>query len=386
MPLTLAHPTASPTTDRPLVGEILRGGGTAMGGTDQLGLPVAGFVWTGTLWVPMSGTADGSLNVNTTIADVLSEYSAAAILTAVKNLLTSMGDGLATETAVAAELRKLTGLGAVGKASRIMPPRQATVAGHPVTDISNEQGMKIVHDIAAVAFDANRKYVGIDAGAYVSPVAPAAITDTQSVVTFTGTTLLGRSYVLFNCTDRMYHTILTAVDPAGGAVGTLTVAPAIPSANAVLRIPFTSTPSAMNTAADAMQTIDVVAPPKGVNGPAVLLSNAALVEAMGLVTNIDVPVSNYDLDTIQIFSDCAVGGETYQWDIFGRIDDQAAGDWQNINGWFNVAGSALGGAADPIGSLCRISVRTQLRELRVTRTKGAGGGAAAVRVWIMEGR
>jgi hypothetical protein len=323
MPITLAHPTTSPTVDRPAIGEVLRGGGTAMGGTDQLGLPNANFVWTGTMWVPMSAAADGSINVNTSIADVLSEYSAAAALTVLRGLLFEMGDGVASSDAVAAELRKLTAKGSVGQAHQVMPARQATVAGQPVTDISTQQGMKIVHDVAQVAFDANRKYVAVDAGAYTSPITAAAATDTTSTVTFTGVNLLGRSYLLFNATDRMYHTILAAVDPAGGAVGTLTITPAIPSANAVLRIPFTSVPWAINTAADAMQTLAVVGDPPRINGSATFVSTHAAIAAGAQYI---IPCAMYGRYQIDIYWYTDLASVTaLSWNIYGKYNNEAWG-------------------------------------------------------------
>ena len=59
----------------------------------------------------------------------------------------------------------------------------------------------------------------------------------------------------------------------------------------------------------------------------------------------------------------------------------------NINGFFTVAGSALAVQADPILTVARLSVRTQLREINVQRTKGGTDlGNAAIRVWAMLGR
>lgn len=141
---------------------------------------------------------------------------------------------------------------------------------------------------------------------------------------------------------------------------------------------------AYNFAVAAVQNIPVVASPKGVNGPAVLLSNVAQAEIAGTYF-IDVPVSNYDLQTIQIYW-AAFAGDTYQWDILARIDDLPAGDWVNVNAWFNVAGTALGGAANAGLSICRISTRTQIRELRLQRIKTNNNGVASIRTWVMEGR
>lgn len=149
----------------------------------------------------------------------------------------------------------------------------------------------------------------------------------------------------------------------------------------------------MNTAADAQQTMDVVPSPKGVNGPAVLLSNAALAEA-GAPTTYSLPafVANYDLYTVWIFWDGSAGGggndDTYSWDIFGRIDDQAVGDFVNVGAWGNTVGTALGGAAITGLTAWRVSTRTQLRELDIRRTKTVVGvaGTCSIRVWIEMGR
>lgn len=376
MPKTLAHPTASPTTDYPVFGDILTGGGAVPVGKDKLGQPSSGYVFTGALWIPQSATLAGEALVK--------EYSAAGIWGSVVNLLDEMRENRQTTEGARAALAIMTELGIAAQAYTTMPGIKVGTDGHSAVLSAQRQGISMAHNLGQLAFDCQRKYVGIDAGAYVSPVAVNGVQ-----VTFTGVNLVGRAVLCFNSTDRTYHSIGTVVDPAGGAVGTFQVSPPIPSANAVLRIPYSSTEMAYNTATDAMQTLPIAAPPKGVNGPAVLLSNAAIVDAPAVDIDIAVPVSNYDLFTVWIYW-LGAGDDTYEWNVLGRIDDLAApGDLVNINAWFNVAGTALPGASIAGLSAARITARTQLRELVIRRRKTQVGGvsdAASIRVWIMTGR
>lgn len=140
----------------------------------------------------------------------------------------------------------------------------------------------------------------------------------------------------------------------------------------------------VNTAVDAQQTMAVTAAPPAVNGPAVLLSSAALAEAAGAY-DIPVPVSNYDLLTVGVYIDAAAG-DTYQIDLLARIDDQAVGDLINVNAMFTTGGTALGAAADPCALLSCTTTRKKFRELVVRRTKANNNGNAVARIWFMEGR
>ncbi len=316
---------------------------TGAWGTAPYGAPVGGYAWdpVALLWLPLL-TGPGGLTVV--------EYSAAAALAAVQRLAAEMANGVLSTDAVAAGISKLTESGAVARAAGLMPARQTATEGHPVTDLATWQGMPITHDVAHIAFSANRKYVGVDAGAYTSPVGAAASTDTTSAVTFTGVTLTGRAVLIFNATDRMYHTITTIVDPAGGAVGTLTVTPAIPSASAVLRIPYTDTPHGWNSAADALQTLAVVGDPPRINGPATFISvNAALAANFQYI----IPCALYGRYQIDITWYTA-GTTQVQFMIYGKYNDAAwaalgaipAGYSQNAK-FQTVAGIAFG--APPVG-------------------------------------
>jgi len=286
--------------------------------------------------------------------------------------------------ALRSDMNRMIGTGLTARGIILEPGRQGIVEQALVRLLGTKQGHLLTFDIGMLLSGVQRKYIGIDAGAYVAPAAPAGIADLTSSVTFTGVNVTNLVRRIYNVTDDMVHTVVTVVDPAGGAVGTLTVTPAIPSANAVLRIPFSASPFAWNSATDATQTLPIAACPKGVNGPAALLSNAALAEAAGPY-HLYLPVSNYDLLSFQIYW-AAFAGDTYQWDILARLDDQAAGDWVNINTAFTVNGTALGGAANAGLTMATTTFRRQFREIDVQRTKVNNNGVANIRTWAMVGR
>lgn len=234
-------------------------------------------------------------------------------------------------------------------------------------------------DLAGTFSTGYRKILGIDAGAYTNPAALA------TTINYTGVNLNGRTAgLVFDRTNMKKYRILSVTDPVPPAAGVITIYGGFAAASTQLIIPYSDVPHSYDTATDADRGILVAAPPPAVNGPAVLLSSAALAEVAGTY-NLDVYVANYDLITVQAFWDAAAG-DTYQFNLWARIDDQPAGDWTNINAWFNVAGTALGAAVDPGQFIARISTRTKLRELRVERIKVNNNGNAIMRVWIMEGR
>jgi hypothetical protein len=371
MTIALGHPVSG--REMTSQGEILRGGGTAVGRQDQLGVPTAGFVWTGTLWVPMSGTAAGHINV--VVPAGITEPNSLGIWDVLRNLFTEMQGEHRTIQEVQTEIRKLTEAGSALSASRIPVDGRLAPDGTPVTARGLQQGVPFIHNLGAVAFDVNRKYVGTDAGAYVSPAAPAAANAPNSMVTFTGVNLVGRVYVLYNVTDHTYHLVTAAVDPAGGAVGTLTVVPAIPSANAVLRIPFASVPHGYNTAADAIQGLSVNPSQNHLNGPAEALSITA--DLANGTTQYFIPCLGYGRVGIEfIWTANAASVRTLSFHIFGKITDAA---WagigaipaaQNCENMFQLTtGSTAWGAAAASG---RIVGRTQdpvpFRELCVEMT------------------
>lgn len=235
-----------------------------------------------------------------------------------------------------------------------------------------------------------RRVVGVDVGAVIPTAVPNSFT-----LQWTGVSLAGRVFEVLNLTRGTRHRVTNVVDPVPPAAGTLTLQKPIAQAGDICVIPFTAVPLGYSTATDALRTEPVTASPPAVNGPAPLLANAALAEA-GAPTSYSLPayVANYDLYTVWIFWDGSAGGggndDIYQWDIRGRIDDQAVGDWINANTWFDVIGSALGAGGAGITGLtgARSSARTKLREIDVYRTKTVVGvaGTVNVRVWIELGR
>jgi len=241
------------------------------------------------------------------------------IVNTLVNILASILDNVTATEAVRAELSKLTIGGISVRSILLEPARQSAVEGQAVTLVSSRQGHLFSHDLGLLPAGVLRKYVGVDAGAYVSPVGAAGPTDTTSAVTFTGVLLVGRVRRLYNVTDDMFHTITTIVDPAGGVVGTLTVTPAIPSASAVLRIPYAATPFAWNSATDATQTLAVAGDPPRINGPATFLSVGAAVIGNG-TTQYVLPCANYARYSISIVWTSAVT-TTLQFRSYGKHDD-----------------------------------------------------------------
>jgi hypothetical protein len=144
---------------------------------------------------------------------------------------------------------------------------------------------------------------------------------------------------------------------------------------------------AYNYAAQAVQFIQVVAAPKAVNGPATLLSNAALADAGGAGADFDMPLpfSNYDTLTVSGYWACG-GADTYQLDILARIDDLAApGDLVNVNALFTPAAALGAPSIGPTTILVHTIQRFQWREV-VARRRKVGNLAASVRFGYMMGR
>ena len=144
-------------------------------------------------------------------------------------------------------------------------------------------------------------------------------------------------------------------------------------------------PIAYSTPTDAIRSEPIIAPPKAVNGPAVLLSSEAQVDAIG---SYDMPfyAANYDTFTVSGYWLCP-GAETYQLDILARIDDLAApGDLVNVNALFLPAGVLGVASVGPTTIQVSTSVRVQWREVVVRRTKAGGGTASAIRIGHMNGR
>lgn len=262
--------------------------------------------------------------------------------------------------------------------------------GVPVPLLSMRQGHLLGFDLGTLLSGAMRKYVGVDAGAYVSPAAPAAAGALFSAVTFTGVTLGGRVRRIYNATDDMVHTVdpVSIVDPVGGAVGTMNVYPAIPSANAVLRIPYSSIPFAWNSATDALQTLAVSGDPPRINGPATFLAVNAANIADG-TTQYVLPTANYARQGIQIEWTCA-GATLLTFNAFGKIDDAAwaaAGTinpGRNINAWMQTTPGGVAFGAPPRGGAtlnvinARIQDPTRWNSIAIEMTASQSAGNSTV--------
>lgn len=198
----------------------------------------------------------------------------------------------------------------------------------------------------ALATIGYRKVLGVDAGAYVAPAGGA------TTFTFTGVNLLGKAFVVFDRTYKTLHYITNIVDPAGGAVGTITVdRPFISTPVAsVLVVPYMATPHAWNSATDATQTLAVAGDPPRINGPATFLAwNAALAANQQII----LPCALYGRYQIDITWYTA-GTTLVQFNIFGKYNDAAWGALGTIPPGYSqntkfqtVAGVAFG--APPIG-------------------------------------
>lgn len=162
-----------------------------------------------------------------------------------------------------------------------------------------------------------RKILNVDAGTYTAVAAGA------TTISYTGVTLAGRTCgIVWNATDRMLHQITNVTDPAGATPGVITLAAGIPTAGAVLLVPYTSLPHAYNSAADATQTLAVVGDPPRINGPAqfIAITGAAVVD--GTYQYI-IPCALYGRPQVQIR--WAVNGNTlFQFRSYGKVDNTIA--------------------------------------------------------------
>jgi hypothetical protein len=161
-----------------------------------------------------------------------------------------------------------------------------------------------------------RRVVPIDGGSITPPVAGG------NVVQFTGVMLAGKAWKVFNLTERTWHHISSAItDPAGGGMGTFTIAPPVVAANCVLLIPYQSTPHAWNSAADAEQTMAVVGDPPRINGPVTFISQTAATDN-GTYQWV-IPCALYGRWQLQIIWSTAAGTRTVQFRSYGKVDDAA---------------------------------------------------------------
>ncbi|MFH1474870.1 MAG: hypothetical protein ABIG85_03325 [Chloroflexota bacterium] len=294
------------------------------------------------LWIPQVAGPGGTVV----------EYNSYRIADLISALLTAAEEGHDELLGAGAELRKL-------------------VAGIGLKDVDTARLV-----ISALGY---RKVVGIDEGAYVSPVPPSA------TVAFTGVNLLGRVLLVWNDTERKLHWITSVVDPVGATPGTLTLDPPIQAAAASLRIPFASIPHGFDLLADGWRNNQLNPPQNHVLGPNDLLAGA-YTDNGGVVVDTVAPVGNFAIWTLHLYWLCA-GAETYQWDLIGRGNaDVATPDWVVLGAaWVDVSGTALGAPAITGTTIIRTNGRTKLYEVGLRRTKGGGNTAATIRLRIHAG-
>jgi len=293
-------------------------------------LPVANYVYNGAFWVPETVVGGGLIWTLQQIAQY-AEDSTGTLEGTIAGLLNEMARG-----------------GTIMPGA-LSPPVVARADQDLVKAWGNWQGVPYGNDIGSIEAMVGRKYVAVDAGAYVSPVVANGGT-AAAPITFTGVNLLGRISYIFNVTDRTFHRAVTVVDPAGGAVGTIVCDPPIRTASSVLRIRFASTPHAWNSATDAIQGIAVAGDPPRINGPATFVSvNAALAANFQYV----LPCALYGRYQVDITWYTA-GTTLVQFNIFGKYNDAAWGALNAIPPGYSqntkfqtVAGVAFG--APPIG-------------------------------------
>lgn len=319
MPMTLAHPTNDPTRDHPVFGEILRGGGTALGGKDELGLPVANFVMSGGVWIPETA------------------------MPAVLPVLETFSELLATH--LAGLLNDTHGLGKTADANLDQIKSLAELVN---TRYGGNQAPNLWASMLVSAGQVGfRKVLNVDAGTYTAVAAGA------TTISYTGVNLANVTCgVVWNVTDHTLHGIVSVTNPAGATPGVITLDRPINTAAAVLYVPYASLPHAYNSAADAMQTLAVVGDPPRINGPATFISTTAAI-ANG-TTQYIIPCSLYARQSVQIVWSRAAGTRTIQFNAYGKIDTAA---WAAagaipaaylINGatdWHYTAGSTAFGAA-----------------------------------------
>jgi len=288
MPMTLAHPTNDPTRDHPVFGEILRGGGTALGGKDELGLPVANFVMSGGVWIPETA------------------------MPAVLPVLETFSELLATH--LAGLLNDTHGLGKTADSSldQIKSLTELVNTRYGGNQAPNLWASMLV-SAGQVGF---RKILNVDAGTYTAVAAGA------TTISYTGVNLANVTCgVVWNRTDRTLHGIVSVTNPAGATPGVITLDRPINTAAAVLYVPYASLPHAHNSALDAIQTVAVVGDPPRIGGPNTFINvNAALAANFQYI----IPCALFGRYQIDIYWYTAAASVTQvQFNIYGKYNNAA---------------------------------------------------------------
>ena len=276
----------------------------------------------------------------------------------------------------AAYARQYGQLGA-GRARYIPLAPTVGSADQMVRRVLNPQGYGLGVDFGQLWATGYRKIMGTGG---VGAFTPPATGDTT--VTFTGVNLAGRVLYVIDEASGVLHTVVGAVtDPAPPAVGSFVITPAIQSAAPRLIIPFLDQPHAYSTPTDAIRSEPIIAPPRGVNGPATLvdLSGAAITDGTYTYPFFMANYGYVSVSAIWTNNDAAERGRL---DIEARLDDSVATpNWRNVNSKFAVGtGASPGGVADtalatPVqnGQLLAECAEPQKawRELRCIYTKSA---------------
>lgn len=242
------------------------------------------------------------------------------------------------------------------------PPAALVIDGSTLELTTNRQGY--LRSIDSLASNAYQHFLGITVGAYVPPAALG------TAITFTGVNLTGRVSYIWNVTDQLVHRVTNVVDPVLPAVGTLTISPAVVSANAVFIIPITSIPPGYDLLADANRT-NQLNPPQGHSmfDPSLTVTLAAAVPDTAPFPAF--PIGNNNRITVQVEWTC-IGAATWQIDFFLRA--YPAATLCNINSLFTVCGTALGvPTGGTVGLIATINQPIKGYEFVVQRT---GAGAA----------
>jgi len=176
--------------------------------------------------------------------------------------------------------------------------------------ISGKETSKLVQGLAE---SGTRKIANIDAGAIT--VAATGVT-----ATFTGVNLVNRAAVAIDPRTGERIQITNIVDPAGGAVGTLTLAKAVAAAT-FLVVPYQATPHAWNSATDAQQTSRVEPEWSHYNGPTQEINVGPAVIGNGTAQYV-LPCVNYGYFHIQLCWTNA-GTSTQDVRVYGKQDNLA---------------------------------------------------------------
>lgn len=306
------------------------------------------------------------------------EQAASALVVLLKQIAEYSEDAAGTiESTIAAWLSGLKRHGTPDLLYGTTTPRVRTVTdGDLIQADGTRQGTAYVHDFGVIDANARRKFVGIDAGAYVSPGAGG------TAITFTGVNLLNRvGKFVFNVTDWMRHEVVSVVDPAGGAVGTITVRPAIPTASAVFLIPFTSVPHAYATTTDSWRMTNIAPEWSHYVEPTTFISQTSA-PANATYQFGPIPCLDYGRAYFQIVWSTA-GTRTAVFNLYGKMDSAA---WAGagaipasylINSWpqYTAAGLQFGSAAATNGIIvCRFQDASMFDSLMVEMTTAATDG------------